>query len=463
MSRNAGSKFLLPAVVAGITIAAGACFGADPVQKATSTVAHGCIVCHQAQPNTLFGNFDNVAFKAKTIQLRIDNAVELVRFDEDEVKVVTSAGKSGDGDYLHQTRKGQELKIEYSEKDGIKTALRVVEKPPVKVAPEMLISGADFEKLVSQTPQKGHYFLFDSRPTASFQDGAIPGAASLPDPSLETLAGSLPVDKGAQLVFYCAGPTCTSAPAVALQAKTLGYLNTRVYRDGMQGWSAKNFSLLSARGLKDLATPHLLLDVRGAKDAAKGVIKGAVSFPAPSAAKLIDGLPAKERKPPVVLYDAKDGKQSAKVAKLLIKEGYDDIRVLQGGFDAWKAAKFPTAHGKLAAKAVYTPTPREGEVELAVFRRAAERLPADTIILDVRNADEVKSGMVKTAKNIPFDQLQARSAEIPRDKTVIAQCTTGVRAEMAYHWLKALGFTRVKFLNATVTFEKDGSYTIAAK
>jgi rhodanese-related sulfurtransferase len=465
MSRNTFYRAVLAAASVGLSLAATASFGAELPPAQSPAVAKECVSCHQAKPNTLFGHFDIIAFKAKTIQMRIDDSVELIKFDEDDVKVTTSAGKTDDGEALHQTRKGQELKIEFSEKDGVKTALRVVEKPPVKIPAEMLVTTAELEKLVSRPAPRGGQFLFDTRPASQFRQGAIPGAVSLPYASFDALAGRLPVDKSAPVIFYCAGPTCSLSSDAAAKAKSLGYSNVQVYRDGIELWSEKNYTVLSGADLKegwlDPGKPLVLLDARAAKDAAKGFIKGAVSFPEAKAAKLLEALPAKERKPPVVVYDAKDGSHAQNVAKQLIKQGYGDVKVLLGGFDAWKSAKYQVSTGKQPTRASYLPKPRPEEIDLELFKEYVAKLPADVIILDVRNPDEVKAGMVKNAKNIPFDELKARSAQIGRDKLIVTQCTTGVRAEMAYHALKALGFTKVKFLNAKVEFDKSGGYTIS--
>ena len=439
-----------------------------PAPAAKPTIAKICTNCHKAESNAVRGYFENVAFKAKTIQVKIDDSTELFKFDEDEIKVTNGEGKTGDGEFLkdNKVKKGHEIKIEYAEKNGVKTALKFIEKPPVKIPADMLMSTADVEKLVALGPEKGKYFLFDSRPLPRFQEGSIPTAVNLPFPAFDKMAPSLlPKDKNALVIFYCAGPACNMSPGSADKAKKMGYTNLKVFKDGMPAWSAKNYGVLSTQFLKeawiDKDIPHILLDVRPAKVAEKGFIKGAVSLPAAKAAKLIKTLPPKEKKPPIMVYDGKDGKEAVKVAKQLVKAGYGKVLVVTGGFDAWQTAKFETVTGKLAAKAVYVPKPRPGEINLDEFKKYAAELPANVMIIDVRNTDEGNSGMLKTAKLIPAEEIKDRLAEIPKDKLLITHCSTGVRAEMAYHTLKQLGYTNVKFVNAKMEFEKGGAYKIS--
>lgn len=58
-------------------------------------------------------------------------------------------------------------------------------------------------------------------------------------------------------------------------------------------------------------------------------------------------------------------------------------------------------------------------------------------------------------------ELEKRLNEIPKDKTIIIHCATGIRAEMAYNILKRAGF-KAYYLNANVSFEK-GKYKIEPK
>ncbi len=458
--------FTVTACMSAVTV-----FAAEPAAPASppvkSAIAKICTNCHKAEPGAVRGYFDIVTFKAKTIQVKIDDAVELFKFDEDEIKVVNGAGKTGDGEFLKDNlvKKGHEIKVEFTEKDGVKTAVKLVAKPPVKVSPGMVMKTADIEKLVAQGPEKGNYFLFDSRPLPRFQDGYIPTAVNLPYPAFDKLAEKLlPKDKNALIIFYCAGVTCNMSPGSADKAKKLGYSNIKVYIDGMPAWLEKNSGALTAQFLKeawiDKDMPHVLLDVRPEKDAAKGFIKGAVTFPAKQVAKLVKGVDVKKNAP-VMIYDQKGGKDADTVAKALVKAGFKRIVVLAGGFEAWQAAKYDVVSGTLVAKAAYTPKLRPGEIGLDEFKKYAAVLPPNVMIIDTRSPAEAKKGMLKTAKLIPVEEIKERLAEIPKDKMVVFYCNTGVIAEVAYNTLKDLGYTNVKFVIAKVEFEKDGSYKIS--
>jgi len=293
--------------------------GAAEPQKPAASMPKICATCHKAEPSVIYGYFDNVAFKANTIQLKLDETVELLKFDPDDVKVLNSEGKTGDGEFLRKIDKNREIKIAYTEEKGVKTAVRVEVKPPVKISDSMLISTGEVEKLVAMGPVKGKYHLYDSRPLPRFQEGAIPAAVNLPFPSFDKQIDKLPQDKNAKLIFYCAGPTCSMSPGSAAKAQKLGYLDVKVYKGGLPAWRTRNYAVLSPQSLKeawlDKGIPHVLLDARKAAAAEKEHIPGAVAFPADKVAKLLKSLGDIKKNAPFIIYDAKDGKQAEKVDK----------------------------------------------------------------------------------------------------------------------------------------------------
>jgi rhodanese-related sulfurtransferase len=253
------------------------------------------------------------------------------------------------------------------------------------------------------------------------------------------------------------------SPNSAGRAEKLGYTNVKVYHDGLPEWIKKNYVVLSSQSLneayinKDI--PIVLLDVRPVEKTRTGFIKGAVTLPAASVAANIGQFPPKDKKPPIIVVDDKGGADAINSAKAVVAAGYASVAVLTGGMDAWNAAKFPVETGNPAATIVYIPKPRAGEISVEDFLKIARNTPADTLILDVRDPDEANFGMIKGAKLVPDSALLDRLAEIPRDKKIIAYCTTGSRAEMTYHKLKEKGYN-VKFLYANVEFDDKGDYRI---
>jgi len=194
----------MPAGHAGAQDKAAAPSPAAP--QAKPTIAKICSNCHQPQEGSLRGNFDSVAYKTQSIQIKIDEATEILRFDKATLKVVNVKGENTE-EPLRDIKKGKEVRIEYTEKDGKKFATLVSAKPAIKVAPEKQMTTADVEKLVAQGPEKGKYLLIDARPAPRFMEGAIPTAINIPFPAFEKMVDKLPKDKNALIVYYCAGFT----------------------------------------------------------------------------------------------------------------------------------------------------------------------------------------------------------------------------------------------------------------
>ena len=89
-----------------------------------------------------------------------------------------------------------------------------------------------------------------------------------------------------------------------------------------------------------------------------------------------------------------------------------------------------------------SPTPAGGPLEQTAIvdpAEAARRLTAGEIVLDVRELSEWAEGHVPGAVHIPYPELRARLAELPRDRPVVAYCASGVRSSLAASILAADG------------------------
>lgn len=418
------------------------------------TQAKICALCHAAPAaGTIRGHFDELAFKANSFQMKVDAATEVLGFDPAALKVV-NATESGDLEKVMKAiRKGAESRADYVVVDGQKKVTLLTLKPKLKVPEEKQVRTAELEKLVAQGPEKGKYALYDARPFPRFAEGHIPTAESLPFPAFEKEKGKLPADKKALVIFYCAGVTCALSPAARDAAEKLGYVNAKSFHEGIPVWSKANPMALEAKLLKeawmDKAQPIVVLDAR--TNPAGGVIAGASALAEATPAALEKVTRLKKLKPPVVVYDADGAGNATAVARALVAAGQPAM-VLTGGLAAWQGAGYALAPGAPAQEVTFTPKPKAGELAIDEFKKAVASLPPETMILDVRNADELADGAFPGSLHVPATQLAARLTELPKDRRILAHCSTGVRAEMAYNVLKGAGFTRVAFLNTTVDF-----------
>lgn len=71
---------------------------------------------------------------------------------------------------------------------------------------------------------------------------------------------------------------------------------------------------------------------------------------------------------------------------------------------------------------------------------AIEMHKQEGILLDVRTPEEFSQGTVPGARNIPLLQIQERFAELPKDKSVLVFCRSGVRSQKASELLVSKGF-----------------------
>ena len=86
------------------------------------------------------------------------------------------------------------------------------------------------------------------------------------------------------------------------------------------------------------------------------------------------------------------------------------------------------------------------KVEIVHWRDIAG-LQKDTLLLDVRTADEYSLGTLPNAINIPVDELRTRLSELPKDKPIVVSCAVGLRGYLAYRILTQHGFKNVKNLS----------------
>jgi len=78
--------------------------------------------------------------------------------------------------------------------------------------------------------------LLEALPERYYVQKHLPGALLFPHDQVAQLAPTLVLDRGAQIVVYCASRTCQNSHMAAQHLIRLGYTDVTVYAGGKQDW-----------------------------------------------------------------------------------------------------------------------------------------------------------------------------------------------------------------------------------
>jgi len=174
----------------------------------------------------------------------------------------------------------------------------------------------------------------------------------------------------------------------------------------------------------------------------------------------------------VVIYDHETGERAARAAWLLSVLGHPDVRILDGGTQAWTASGRRLVRLTQApAPGIPTQPPFKGtpDLDLLATRFDVHRAIDDdeTVIVDVRRESEHRgterrarrAGTVPGAVHVfwrdhlddkgafrPADEIRDLyvSRGVTPDKTIIPFCHGGYRSANTFLALKSLGYPRVR-------------------
>jgi len=179
---------------------------AGPAEAGKPVIMESCKICHQAADGVVRGKLVSVSSEFKSLNVTVGPLVWIVKYGDD--LKVKEGEKIGGADALKTIPRDREIAVTFTGNETAPLAVQVAVKPPFKVAAEKIITVEQMQDLVVQGPEAGKYTLLDSRPGMMYAEGHVPGAVSLPYPAFkEKGAAVLPADKGALVIFYCAGET----------------------------------------------------------------------------------------------------------------------------------------------------------------------------------------------------------------------------------------------------------------
>ncbi|MCB2148694.1 MAG: rhodanese-like domain-containing protein [Deltaproteobacteria bacterium] len=317
-------------------------------------------------------------------------------------------------------------------------------------------------------PMAENVMLIDARPyKPKYIQGHIPMAVSIPDSQFDKMTDKLPADKNSLLIFYCGGLKCKLSHKSAMKAEKLGYTNVKVFADGYPVWMADkaHYPAVSAEWVKsqiDKGADMVLVDSRPKKAKYdKGHIPSAISIPDTYFDDQKDQLPSDKNKLLVFYCGGLKCKLSHKSAAKAIDMGYTNVKVFADGYPAWVAYAGKASTATVAATAIKGGV-EEGSIDHAEFRRIVTENPESIYLVDVRDADEFKKGSLKTAVNIPVDNLEEKIKTLPADRPIVFICGTGARSGESFYMVQDVRpeLKNVFYLDGEMSFNKDGSFDL---
>ena len=411
-------------------------------------MAKFCAGCHTPEPGLMMGFLENISYKAKTIQMNFVTHKDLVTFDKHtKIKNVESFK-----DILRYKNKG--FKINFTAKKGGEKYAQTISRFDVlaTVAAEEKLSKKDFKMLLEHPDVT----VYDVRPPMLYKAAHISGAKPLPAPAFDKFKNTLPEDTGTPIVLY--GPGGCLSPTTSMRIKGLGYQNVKIYTRGFGDWTQTEYTVTTPEWLKSAINnevPHVLIDIRPEEAVNEGHITGAVAIPFDKIDEHRSKFP-RQKNAPIIVYG--EGKEQA--ATKIIAWGYRAVRVLPTSFTQWIDAGNPVQRGTASTTITYVPKLKPGAISVAEFKKAAVESSPNTVLVDVRNPEEVEKGKLEHSINIPADDVSKRLKELPRDKNIVFYCPNGVRAEMAYNTLKNLGRDS-RYLDASIRIDREGKFKIS--
>lgn len=330
------------------------------------------------------------------------------------------------------------------------------------------IVDVQFVKQHVNVPMPENVMIIDARPfKPKYVKGHIPMAVSIPNTKFDKMVDKLPKDKNALLIYYCGGTKCKLSHKSARKAEKLGYNNVKVFAKGFPGWMkmAGNYPEVSVEWVKkqiDKKADMVLIDSRPKRPRYdKGHIPTAISLPDSKFDKKKDQLPTDMNKLVVFYCGGFKCKLSHKSAGKAIALGYKNVKVFSAGYPGWKALAGKAAGPKTAMTKIKAGK-EEGSIDIAYFKELVIKKPKSIYLVDVRDRDEFASGSLKTAVNIPVEEMESKIKTLPRDMPIVFICGTGARSGESYYMVQDLRpeLKNVYYLDAEMTVKKDGTFTI---
>jgi len=322
--------------------------------------------------------------------------------------------------------------------------------------------------------------VLDARPAKLYEMGHIPSALSLPDNKFaqmyEATLGNVAKDK--ELIIYCGGFDCAKSPQLALMLMEKKHTNIKIYAAGMPQWSQKSYDEIELNVAYAMYEKRaaFFIDARPYGMFEKGTILGAISIPDTQFNQFTGFLPANVNTPVITFCGGHECAKSHIIAKTMVSMGYQNVKVLASGFPSWKAASYPTTGAAVVKKQTAVTTKEietflkkgedTGTVDGKWFVQNYKTFPKNVILVNVKNADEFKTGHIEGSINVNAEKMKPQELlnALPKEGEIVFYCGTGTRAMEAWGMLaeelKYEDIHRIFYLDANIKCNEKNECTI---
>lgn len=226
----------------------------------------------------------------------------------------------------------------------------------------------------------------------------------------------------------------------------------------------QGYGIISAEDLTAMLAEKpdtVLLDVRQPEEYEAGHLEASFNVPIRELGQNLNLLPDLSAD---VVVICQGGGRATLAATALGILGYQNVRILKGGYGAWDAAELPTTVEPFTIEAAAAPefdpvifeavnayltTLPEGFGFVSPQNLAAELADNPPVLIDVRGLEEWNAGYIEGARNIWINEFMSRQDEWPADKDtpVVIYCASGYRGSIATVFMRLAGYTNVRSLS----------------
>lgn len=211
--------------------------------------------------------------------------------------------------------------------------------------------------------------------------------------------------------------------------------------DAASSPAKEGYTLIDTAGLKKILEARkatTVIDARNPEEYQEVHLRGAINIPEKKFSEHVSLLPP-DKSARLVFYcnGVKCGK-SKKAAIKALALGYTKVFVYDEGMPVWEEKGLPIYAGSGYEKRIETTKLPPAELNALIAGGSG-----NFTVVDVRDPEEFREGLIPGAINIPVASFASQSGVLDKEKKIIVYCNSGGRSYNAYRKLQKLGYEQI--------------------